>query len=89
MTREEAGLKSEDKAVQAALTYLASLSVTVPKLKAIKKILEDQEYNVNEPCTAEFHVSSTSFEGAYISFLEAKDFIVYKRHSGRAVVKFG
>ncbi len=87
MTWEEAGLNTEDRAIKAALTYLASLNVPVSKLKAIKGILEAQEYNLNDVYTAEFHVKAGSIASEAITFLEDNDFFVYKKHCGRAVVK--
>lgn len=87
MTWEEAGLNTEDIAIKAALTFLASVNVPVAKLKAIKGILDAQEFNLNEVYTAEFHVPAGSIVSEAITFLEDNNFLVYKKHCGRAVVK--
>jgi hypothetical protein len=82
MTWEEARLISDDSVINSILESMASHNISVPKLRAIKGILE------TPLAEAEFHVPAAYNRDlvAHILALEAQDFIVYKKYCGRAVV---
>ena len=70
---------------------LASRNVMRPEIEAMREayIASSLARHNGDFCfeTAEFHVKAGSTISEAITFLEDNDFLVYKKHCGRAVVK--
>jgi hypothetical protein len=68
---------------------LASRNVMRPEIEAMKEAYITSclaRYN-GETYEAEFHVKAGTAISEAITFLEDNDFLIYKKHCGRAVVK--